>query len=163
MRNFSHSAIRRMRAEVMLDCIGEVTETQEKFRGLPLGARAVQIADGTTIDYFLTTFGRATRETACSCEVKMDPNLSQALALLNGGTVHKKVDHSPVIEQLLVAKKSPYEIVQELYLRTLSRQPLPAEIVSLQAQFAQESDRARQPSISSGRCSTRRNSYLIIK
>lgn len=143
LRNFSHSAIRRMRAEVILDCIGEATETKEKFRGLPLGARAVQIADGNTSDYFLTTFGRATRDTACSCEVKMDPNLSQALALLNGNTVHNKVDNSPLINEMLTAKKSPYEIVEELYLRTLSRKPLPAEIVSLQAQFAQESEQRK--------------------
>ena len=86
-RNFSHAAVRRIRAEVLLDCIAQVTEAKEKFRGLPLGARAVQIADGRTSNYFLTTFGRATRETVCSCEVKMEPNLSQALHLLNGDTV----------------------------------------------------------------------------
>ncbi len=139
-RNFSHSAIRRMRAEVILDCIGESTETKEKFRGLPLGARAVQIADGNTSNYFLTTFGRATRDSACSCEVKMDPNLSQALALLNGSTVHTKVDNSPIINQLIQAKRPAPEIIEELYLRTLSRRPLPAEVASLQAQFAQEGD-----------------------
>ncbi len=145
-RTFGISHTRRFAgcaAEVILDCIGEATETKEKFRGLPLGARAVQIADGNTSDYFLTTFGRATRDTACSCEVKMDPNLSQALALLNGNTVHNKVDNSPVINAMLAAKKSPYEIVEELYLRTLSRKPFPAEIVSLQAQFAQEQDQRK--------------------
>ncbi len=47
-RNFSHSGIRRMRAEVLLDCVSQVTETKDKFRGLPLGAHAVQIADGNT-------------------------------------------------------------------------------------------------------------------
>ena len=57
----------------------------------PLGARAVQIADGTRSTYFLRTFGRATRETACSCEVKMEPTLSQALHLLNGDTVNAKI------------------------------------------------------------------------
>ena len=53
----------------------QLTETQDKFRGLPLGARAVQIADGNTSNYFLDTFGRAKRETVCSCEVQMEPNL----------------------------------------------------------------------------------------
>ena len=86
-RNFAHAAVRRIRAEVLLDCISQATEAKEKFQGLPLGARAVQIADGRTANYFLTTFGRATRETVCSCEVKMEPNLSQALHLLNGETV----------------------------------------------------------------------------
>ena len=36
--------------------VSQVTGTQDKFRGLPLGARAVQIADGRTSNYFLTTF-----------------------------------------------------------------------------------------------------------
>ena len=87
-RNFAHAMVRRMRAEVLLDCISQVTDTPNKFKGLPLGARAVQIADGNTSNYFLTTFGRATRATVCSCEVKMEPNLSQALHLLNGDATH---------------------------------------------------------------------------
>ncbi len=47
-RNFAHANVRRIPAEVLLDCISQVTETKDKFRGLPLGARAVQIADGRT-------------------------------------------------------------------------------------------------------------------
>ncbi|MGC8642632.1 MAG: DUF1549 domain-containing protein, partial [Isosphaeraceae bacterium] len=82
-RNFAHALVRRIKAENLLDAISEVTETKDKFQGLPLGARAVQIADGQSSTYFLTTFGRATRETPCSCEVKLEPTLSQALHLLN--------------------------------------------------------------------------------
>ncbi|HEX4797468.1 MAG TPA: DUF1549 and DUF1553 domain-containing protein [Humisphaera sp.] len=126
-RNFSHSLIRRMRAEVLRDCLSQVTETKDKFRGLPLGARAVEIADGNTSDYFLTTFGRATRETVCSCEVKMEPNLSQALALINGNTVQQKLQTSTVIAELMKSNKSPLEVVDALYLRTLSRRPTDAE------------------------------------
>ena len=75
---------------MLLDCICQVTETKDKFRGLPLGARAVQIADGATTDYFLTTFGRSPRETVCACDVRTEPTLSQALHLLNGDTVHRQ-------------------------------------------------------------------------
>ena len=39
-RNFARGAIRRIRAEVMLDCITQVTEGKQKYQGLPLGARA---------------------------------------------------------------------------------------------------------------------------
>ncbi len=59
-RNFARGRVRRIRAETLLDCISQVTETKNKFPGLPLGARAVQIADGDASTYFLTTFGRAT-------------------------------------------------------------------------------------------------------
>ncbi len=90
-RNFAHAGARRIRAEMLLDCICQVTETKEKFRGLPLGARAVQIADGQTSTYFLTTFGRARRDTVCAAEVSTDPSLSQALHMLNGSTVTGKI------------------------------------------------------------------------
>lgn len=140
-RNFSHSMIRRMRAEVLLDVISEVTEVSEKFRGLPLGARAVEIADGNTTDYFLRTFGRASRETVCSCEVKMDPNLSQALHLLNGNTVHRKVEQSQVIAAMLKDKKSPDEIVEELYLRCFGRKPTAEEVSAISAQLPKDDDK----------------------
>jgi hypothetical protein len=126
-RNFSHAAVRRIRAEVLLDCISQVTEANEKFRGLPLGARAVHIADGRTSNYFLKTFGRASRETVCSCEVKMEPNLSQALHLLNGRSVTEKVQNGGVVKRLLKEKKSPDQIIDELYARCLSRKPTAEE------------------------------------
>jgi hypothetical protein len=113
---------------VLLDVINQTTESKQKFRGLPLGSRAVQIADGRTTDYFLTTFGRATRETVCSCEVSMEPNLSQALHLLNGNTVQGKVANGGVIAKLLAEKKAPQEIVSDLYLRTLNRRPTAKEV-----------------------------------
>jgi len=120
-RNFSHAQSRRLRAEVMLDVISQATNTENKFKGLPKGAKAVQIADGNTSTYFLKTFGRATRETVCSCEVRMDPSLSQALHLLNGDTVNKRIKQGGVILDLIKSKKSSGEIINALYLRCLTR------------------------------------------
>jgi len=131
IRNFSHSAVRRMRAEVMRDCISEATGTKDKFHGLPLGAHAVQIADGTTNDYFLRTFGRATRETPCSCEVSTEPNLSQALHLINGDTVQTKIDGGAIVKKLINAKQDDKTILSTLYLRTLSRLPTDDELKTL--------------------------------
>ena len=122
-RNFAHANLRRIKAENLLDVISEVTETQDKFQGLPKGARAVQIADGTTSSYFLTTFGRATRETVCSCEVKMEPTLSQALHLINGRTVNTKLKEGGVAKKLAEAKAPPEEAVANLYIRCLARRP----------------------------------------
>ena len=103
-RNFSHALLRRVRR-------------------LPSGARAVQIADGNTSTYFLETFGRASRATVCACEVKMEPNLSQALHLLNGDTVNSKIKEGKVVERLLAEQKSPQQVIDELYIRCLSRHP----------------------------------------
>jgi len=130
-RNFSHSLIRRIRAEVLLDAISQVTNTPNKFRGLPLGAHAVQIADGNTSTYFLTAFGRATRATVCSCEVKLEPNLSQALHLLNGDNTHDRINQGKLIPPLIEQKKSYQEIIEYLYLTALSRSPTEEELKNL--------------------------------
>ncbi len=139
--NFSRASLRRIRAEILLDVISQITETRDKFRGLPLGARAVQIADGTTSTYFLNTFGRAKRETVCSCEVKMEPNLSQALHLINGNTVQNKIQQGAVVKKMIDAKKSDDEILGELYLRCLSRQPTETESTALKATIAENENR----------------------
>jgi hypothetical protein len=133
--NFSKAAIRRMRAEVLHDTISQVTETEDKFQGLPRGARSVQIADGNVTTYFLTTFGRAKRETVCSCEVSMEPNLSQALHLLNGDTVNRKVTSGGVVTRLLKENKARSEIIEELYLRSFGRPPEPGELEKLEGFF----------------------------
>jgi hypothetical protein len=130
-RNFSHSLIRRIRAEVLLDAISQVTQTPNKFKGLPLGARATQIADGNTSNFFLTTFGRASRATVCSCEVKLEPNLSQALHLLNGDNTNNRINQGKVLSPLLEQKKSNEEILKHLYLSALCREPTEGEMKNL--------------------------------
>jgi hypothetical protein len=127
-KNFAHATLRRIKAENLLDVISEITETKDKFQGLPLGARAVQIADGGSSTYFLTTFGRATRETVCSCEVKMEPTLSQALHLLNGDTINGKIQQGGVIAKMVADKKPPQEIIENIYIRSLSRKPSKEEL-----------------------------------
>lgn len=131
LTNFSHAQPRRLRAEVLLDCISQVTSAPNKFRGLPLGARAVQIADGNTTNYFLTTFGRAKRDTVCSCEVRMEPSLSQALHLLNGDTVNSKIVQGKFVESRIKAGKKPLEIVDEMYISCLTRKPTDKEYSTL--------------------------------
>jgi hypothetical protein len=134
-RNFARATIRRMRAEVLLDCISQVTETKDKHRGLPAGAHAVEIADGRTTNYFLTTFGRATRENICSRE-EVGPTLSQALHFLNGETIENKIASGGVVKRLLGEKKAPREITEELYLRCFGRAPTSEEIAKLEPHWA---------------------------
>ena len=137
--------MRRLRAEVLLDVIAQVTNTPNKFKGLPMGARAVQIADGGTTNYFLTTFGRATRATVCSCEVKMEPNLSQALHMLNGDSTHTRIYRGKVIKTLKEKHNStPKEIITDLYLRTLTREPSATELEHLINNRKEASDEARK-------------------
>ena len=136
-RNYAYATVRRIPAEMMLDCVSQVTNTKEKFRGLPLGARAVQIADGRTSTYFLDTFGRAPRETVCDCEASTDPSLSQALHLLNGSATSGKISQGKVIDELLKDNATPEQALDRLYLRCLSRFPTDAERKELLASVGQ--------------------------
>ena len=133
LRNFARAQLRRMRAEVLLDVISQVTKTKNKFQGLPLGARALQIADGRFSNYFLTTFGRATRETVCSCEVVMEPNLSQALHLLNGDVTNNRITQGRIVQTMLKEGKDPEKVIDDLYLRCYSRKPRADEKANLLA------------------------------
>jgi len=141
-RNFSHSGIRRLRAEVMLDCISEATGTRDKFRGLPLGAHAAEIADGATTNYFLRTFGRATRENPV-CEAATDPNLSQALHMINGDTVQTKIVSGGVVKKMIDAKLDSPAIITNLYLRALGRPPTDGELQTLTPLLADATTRQK--------------------
>ena len=75
----------------MLDAIDAATGTVEKFPKLPAGTRAISLPDTTYASFFLDTFGRPLRAIACECERSSDPNLSQALHLMNGELVNRKL------------------------------------------------------------------------
>ncbi len=128
---FSHGYVRRLRAEVLLDTITAITGTEDRFPLSPPGTRAVQIHTGEVSTYFLTTFGRATRETPCSCEVNREANLSQALHMVNGDTITAKIAQGKLLAGLVAAKATPGEVIDELYLRTLCRKPTEAERAKL--------------------------------
>jgi hypothetical protein len=142
-RNFSHQKIRRMRAEILLDCMSQVTETSDRFPGLPQGGRAVQIPDGRALNYFLTTFGRSNREKVCSCEVKTTPTLSQALHLINGETTTGKIIAGKLVPRLLAEKRKPLAVAEALYVRCLSRTPTPDETGRIEPRLAAAPDKEK--------------------
>jgi hypothetical protein len=140
-RNFAKGPVRRIRAETMLDIISQATDTKNKFPGLPNGAKAMQIADGKVSTYFLTTFGRPERETVCSCEVRLEPTLSQSLHLMNGETVSPKILQGNLVGKMLQEKKTNAQIFEAIYIRCLSRSPSAEERQKLDALVAAEKDR----------------------
>ena len=135
-RNFAKSYVRRLRAEVLLDVINTITDAPDKYTGIPLGSRAVEIVDGNTSTYFLTAFGRSKRGSVCSCEVTVDPNLSQALHLLNGSTVNSKVARAKWLQDMIKAKANPTDVVNEIYWRCLGRPASDSEQAKLKEFFA---------------------------
>ncbi|MEC8906731.1 MAG: PSD1 and planctomycete cytochrome C domain-containing protein [Verrucomicrobiota bacterium] len=143
-KNFSHALSRRMRAEVLLDAISQITQTKNKFKGLPVGARAVQIADGNVSNYFLRTFGRAERKTVCSCEVKMEPNLGQALHLINGDATGNRIVSGKVVATMITEGKPPEQIIDSLYIRAFGRKPTQTERSQLLAQIDTDPKKIKQ-------------------
>ena len=126
---FSRAHLRRLRADVLLDSIAEVTATPTSFGQTPAGLRAVQLDEGNRLanNYFLKTFGLCTRESVSVSETRTDPTLAQALHLINGDTLEAKLNRSKIVSDLIAAKKSPGEILDDLFIRAMTRKPSEAE------------------------------------
>jgi hypothetical protein len=121
---FTRYTTRRLTAEQLADAIDTATGTQEKYPGLPLGTRAIQLPDPGVRSYLLDTFGRPARQVTCECERTMQPNIAQAMHLLNGDFLNKKIaDRAGRIEKVAAGKQPSKEAIEELYLATLSRKP----------------------------------------
>ena len=143
-RNFSHARIRRLRAEVLLDCINQVTGTSDTLAGLPLGGRAIEVPNGVSNNYFLETFGRASRNTPCSCEVSTSPTLSQALHLLNGENTSGKIVEGGLIERGLAEGKAGMEVAKAIYLTCLTRSPTEQEEQAITKELAASKDQQQE-------------------
>ncbi|MFN7878091.1 MAG: DUF1549 and DUF1553 domain-containing protein [Pirellula sp.] len=136
-RSYSHASVRRVPAENLLDCISQATNTKDKFQGLPLGARAVQIADGSTSNYFLTSFGRSQRTTVCEDEATTDPSLSQALHLINGDATGGKIMNGGLLKMWKEQGLNHQQIIEKIYMRCISRAPTEVESSTLLKMIAE--------------------------
>ena len=126
---------------MLLDAIDQATGTKTKFEKVPLGTRAIELPDAKYNNYFLSTFGKPRREAVCECERVSEPNLAQALHTLNGDAIEAKLaDPNGRVAKLLSAKKSPDEIVTELYLATVSRRPHADELTACRKLLAEAGD-----------------------
>lgn len=131
--HFTRYTVKRLTAEQLADALDFATGTREKYTGLPLGTRAIQLPDPAVKSFLLDVFGRPSRQITCECERTVQPNIAQALHLLNGDFLNQKIGNaSGRLEAQLKAKTPLPAIVEELYLVTLSRGPRPEE--ELQAQ-----------------------------
>ncbi|MCG3199991.1 MAG: DUF1549 domain-containing protein [Candidatus Omnitrophica bacterium] len=141
-RNFSHAMARRIPAEQLLDAISSVAMTKFKFPNLPLGARAVQVADGNSGNYFLSLFGRPMRDTVCVCERRGEPTLAQTLHLINGDTVQAALAATGGrVEALAQPEIPPASACEDLYLAAFSRPPTAEERRQLSDYVAGSTDR----------------------
>ncbi|MGE3819779.1 MAG: DUF1549 domain-containing protein [Isosphaeraceae bacterium] len=123
-RNFSRHYRQRLRAEVLLDAIGDVTDVPETFDGLPPKTRATAIWTHRVPSLFLDTFGRPDPNQDPPCERTPDTSVVQALHLMNAPDLQAKIGGDQgLAARLAQAEIAPSKIVEELYLRTYSRFP----------------------------------------
>jgi hypothetical protein len=139
-QNFSHAVWKTMPAEVLLDAICRATAVPEQFNGWPEGYRAIQIWDNRMPSYFFRVFGRPQRVSVCECERGSEPSIAQALHLMNSPESIRKIRHrdgqaAGLAESSLTAN----QIIEELYLVTLSRFPSGKEMALMQQAFDESS------------------------
>ena len=123
----SHYLAKRLPAEVIIDAIGQVTGVREEFPGYP-GRRALQLPDASVDSYFLTAFGRPSRVTAADSERQQEPSITQALHVINGETINRKL-RAPagLIAELSATGVDHRAAIERLYLAALSRTPTDEE------------------------------------
>lgn len=139
---FSHAIPRMLTAEQLLDSICAVTAVNEKYNGVPPGTPAAHLPEPPSDNYFLKIFGQPQREMACECERSTESNLSQALQMINGPTVHNKLrDDQGRINQLIAAGKSDEEIIRTLYRAAVSREPNDTELQASLSHIKNNADR----------------------
>jgi hypothetical protein len=142
VQNFSHATDKSLPAEVLLDAICQATGVLEEFNGWPEGYRAIQIWDNRMPSYFFTIFGRPVRATVCECERSDEPSITQALHLLNAPEIAAKISHRKGrARQLADSTLSPEQIIDELFLSTLSRFPNEQERELISGVFADSENR----------------------
>ncbi len=121
-QNFSHYYVKRLRADVLLDAICQSTGTPERYAGMPIGTRAIQLWDNRLPSYFLDTFGRSQRESPCECGTSGQPTMAQTLHLMNAPEINDKISApGGKVAQLLRQGMKEEEFVEELSLCILGR------------------------------------------
>ncbi|MCA9132845.1 MAG: DUF1553 domain-containing protein [Planctomycetales bacterium] len=127
--NYSRHYRHRLRAEVLLDAITDVTETPANMSGMPFGSRANQIWTHRVGSMFLDTFGRPDENQDPPCERTSDSTVTQALHLMNSVELDARIrSNAGRAKRLAASSLEPAEIVRELYLAVFSRYPQAEEL-----------------------------------
>jgi hypothetical protein len=144
-RNYSRYYRTRLRAEVLLDAVSDVTGVSEQFTAMPPGSRATQIWTHRVDSAFLDAFDRPNENQDPPCERTNDATVVQSLHLMNSESVQRKLsDDNGRAAQLAAGDCSSREIVEELYLLTYSRFPTDEEYTAAAGVIDSAGDKRRQ-------------------
>ncbi len=122
--NYSRHYRQRLRAEVLLDAVADITETPNSLDGMWSEARANQVWTHRVDSMFLDTFGRPNENQDPPCERTPGSTVTQALHLMNSPEIDRRIrSDSGRVARLAKSEVSSIGIVNELYLTVFSRYP----------------------------------------
>jgi len=144
-QNYSRALLRPLPAEVLFDAVCQTTGVAEKFDGVPMGPRAVQLWDSQVSHEFLKAFGRPMRTTACQCERIGEPNVAQVLKVMNSPLIQDKLSHADgSVARWMNHAGDDESLVDEVYLTFFSRTPDDAERAATLQFLRQHAGQRRQ-------------------
>lgn len=128
-RYFSRHFRERLRAEVLLDSVIQITGVPEDFSAMAPEMRAKELWTHRIGSLFLDAYGRPDPNQDPPCERTTDPTVVQTLHLMNSENLFKKVtSETGWAAQLAKSELSPSAIVQQLYIAIYSRYPNEKEL-----------------------------------
>ena len=169
-RYFSHMHTRPLPAEVLLDAVCNVTGVPEEYEiakdytiglppgtiKLPIGTRAVQLPVNDIVTLintgskyvryeshpFLRAFGQPSRTQTCECDREQTFGRKQALELIIGKMMSRRLTQADNrLGKMLASEVPDAEILEALYLRSLSRKPSPKTRTAMLAHVSSSPDR----------------------
>lgn len=151
--NYSHTVVRRLGAEQLLEGVSQATGVPLEFRGWPLGTRVAQVPSvrvqaGSNkrrlgqMDVFLRAFGKPPRQVTSECERSCEPAMGQVFQFVSGPTAQGFVnDPDNRLGALLASGRDDRGVIEELYWAVLTRPPTDAEYKQLGALLAGAADK----------------------
>jgi hypothetical protein len=144
-RYFSRAHVRLPPPETIVDMWIGATGIDAMFgNDVPGNVRAVEIGPSRFEDdrwnRLLNLFGRPPRTATCDCSQPQGPTIRQTLALMSDPKMVADVSRG-ALPGLLAADREDHEILDELFLRTLSRSPTNEELAVLMETIGSADDR----------------------
>ncbi|MCM8804006.1 MAG: DUF1549 and DUF1553 domain-containing protein [Candidatus Omnitrophica bacterium] len=144
---FAFYPVRRLEAEVLLDIICKfsgngieyISQIPEPYTFIPPLRRNVLLGDGSITGDFLELFGRPPRDTGYESERNNRINEAQIRYLLNSSDLHKRIQSSLYIKEILKETRwDKKKTIERIYLSLLSRYPAENEIKIIEEYFKKE-------------------------
>lgn len=143
---FSHYQPKQILPQVLLDAINTACGTVDRYGNYPLGTTSVALPlfmrGGSPALDFLDKFGRSDRQFLATLDPHVEPTLPQTLHMINSAFINQKLAApGGVVAKLIKSVPDDGQVVEELYLRTLSRPPSEAERAKVLAYLKAADDR----------------------